>query len=177
MEECAEDDWTFEVLEGSHLLFDDYMETNQCWMLSNKDVQWFTDQGCPRKRVPCPRGGMILWDSRLFHANARPREGRQNPGRWRFVVFVCMAPAWWAEQDDLETKQKAYDKLELTTHWPARGVQLFARNVNTRIYPADTGYVTSLPEVALSNEAKQLAGVLPYEDDGETDPNDLPEWR
>ena len=48
----------------------------------------------------------------------RPERGRPNADRWRFVVFVCMAPARWSSPQDLYQKRHAYQHLRMTTHWP-----------------------------------------------------------
>ncbi|GFN85098.1 phytanoyl-coa dioxygenase phyh [Plakobranchus ocellatus] len=164
LEECAEDDWTFEVIEGSHKHFDQFMEKTGQWRCRNvksPDLAWFEGQGCYRRRVPCPKGGMVLWDSRLFHSSARPLEGRQHPGRWRFVVFVCMTPSAWATPSDLETKRKAYTDLELTKHWPSQRVRIFTGEIDPE-QAKDPIEMHVLPEVAKTDEARRLAGVLPY---------------
>ncbi|GFN85096.1 phytanoyl-coa dioxygenase phyh [Plakobranchus ocellatus] len=164
LEECAEDDWTFEVIEGSHKHFDQFMEQTGQWRCRNvksPDLAWFEGKGCYRRRVPCPKGGMVLWDSRLFHSSARPLEGRQHPGRWRFVVFVCMTPSAWATPSDLETKRKAYTDLELTKHWPSQRVRIFTGEIDPE-QAKDPIEMHVLPEVAKTDEARRLAGVLPY---------------
>ncbi|GFN95682.1 phytanoyl-coa dioxygenase phyh [Plakobranchus ocellatus] len=180
LEECAEDDWTFEVIEGSHQHFNQFMDRTGQWRCRNlkpPDLVWFEGQGCQRRRVPCPKGGMILWDSRLFHANARPLEGRQHPGRWRFVVFVCMTPSDWATPSDLEIKRKAYNDLRLTTHWPSQEVYTFSSVLNRR-QARDPVESPVLPEVAKTDEAKRLVGILPYDedDDDESGPTFTPVW-
>ncbi|RUS81803.1 hypothetical protein EGW08_010440, partial [Elysia chlorotica] len=132
------------------------------------DLDWFKSKGCTRRRIPCPKGGLVLWDSRLFHANARPVEGRQHPGRWRFVVFVCMTPAAWASPSDLQVKRRAYQELKMTTHWPSEEVNTFSVYIN-KGKAKDPAELCDLPEIAKSEEAKRLAGVLPYDDDEEED--------
>ncbi|KAK7486099.1 hypothetical protein BaRGS_00022708, partial [Batillaria attramentaria] len=134
-------------------------------------VKWFRERGCQLTKVPVPKGGMVLWDSRTVHDNCRPEWGRPNSDRWRFVVFVCMAPARWAKPEDLAKKRQAYSKLRMTTHWPSQGVSLFGER------EADEHQVTplkKLPDVARTEEAQLLAGMKEYDfEDGE--PNG-PEW-
>lgn len=85
LEEQTAEDWTFLVMEGSHKrleeLFDKCPESannaRKCgchFDLSEKDVEYFKSCGCPISRVPVPKGGFALWDSRLVHANARPQK-------------------------------------------------------------------------------------------------------
>ncbi|XP_045210096.2 uncharacterized protein LOC123561653 [Mercenaria mercenaria] len=103
LEKACEDDWTLQVMDKSHKVFKKFFEENeraakksnekQFFRLSKTQVRYFEQSRCKIKRVPVPKGGMVLWDSRLVHANAQPKEGRTNPGRWRYVVFVSMTPA------------------------------------------------------------------------------------
>ncbi|XP_005090599.1 uncharacterized protein LOC101861014 [Aplysia californica] len=167
LEDCEEEDWTFEVVEGSHKHFDDLhnrIGQKRCTKLTPEDLEWLTEKGCRLTRVPCPKGGMVLWDSRLLHANARPIEGRRNPGRWRWVVFVCMTPAVWAKKLDLKLKKQAYENLQLTCHWPSRGVFIFSSKLEEGM-TEDPNPLNTLPEIATRDTAKRLMGLLPYEGD------------
>jgi len=111
LEESCEDDWTMHLMEGSHNHFNLIYENspkaritsniNGYWGVKKEDIKKMEDRGCAIKRVPVPKGGIVLWDSRLIHANARPLEGRKNPGRWRYCVFVSMTPAIWASKEDM----------------------------------------------------------------------------
>ncbi|XP_046579615.1 uncharacterized protein LOC124287170 [Haliotis rubra] len=192
LEHCAQDDWTFEVIEGSHHFFDRYYEecdyaveqrkANPTWRVRNfrsDDVEWFKERcNCLRKRIPVPKGGMVVWDSRLIHANTRPLIRRKNPGRWRFVVFVCMAPAVWADEVSLQKKQRAYKEMLLTKHWPCNGISYF-RERAPRLREMSIKIVSELPPSATTVEAQQLAGVLPYEpsDEDEEFLSRMPKWR
>ncbi|XP_071110243.1 uncharacterized protein [Haliotis cracherodii] len=175
LETADEDDWAFEAIEGTHEYHDRYYEEsdygimkrkdNPTWRFKNlrdEDIEFFTEErGLKRTRVTAPKGGMILWDSRLVHANSRVIKGRKNPGRWRYVVFVCMTPAKWADKESLQTKQMAYEELRMTTHWPSNGLGLFAEKLPPYA-PEDPNPLTEHPPSARTKEAKQLAGVLPY---------------
>lgn len=83
LEEQTPDDWTFQVLEGSHTMLHDFFgqfperadsarRLGFHFDLSDEDVECFKNGGCKLTRVPVPKGGLALWDSRLVHANARP---------------------------------------------------------------------------------------------------------
>lgn len=83
LEEQTADDWTFQVMEGSHKLLDEFFvnfperadsarRLGFHFDLSDRDVEYFKSRGCVITRVPVPKGGIALWDSRLVHANARP---------------------------------------------------------------------------------------------------------
>ena len=72
---------------GSHQLFqrffDEHPQEREASLLGNDHikmeeahVKWFRKQGCLRRRVSVPKGGLLLWDSRLVHNNLRPIKGR-----------------------------------------------------------------------------------------------------
>ncbi|XP_005103199.1 uncharacterized protein LOC101859953 [Aplysia californica] len=178
LEHCEADDWTYEVLEGSHKHYDNFMESSQQWhctCLKPEHIAWFEEKGCSRKRVACPKGGMLVCDARLFRANARPTRGRANPGRWRFLIFVCMTPASWATDSDLAVKRKAYENLMLTKHWPSQKIELFRTDIYSK-QASDPYPEFTLPEVACTGKAKKLAGVMAYSDN-EEDPEFRPTWN
>ncbi len=79
-----------------------------------------------------------------------------------------MAPAHWARPEDLSVKQEAYHNMMTTVHWPANGAMMF-KNI-----PLDPDKdFKNLPDIAKSDEAKRMAGVIPYEHE----PGDLPDWK
>ena len=177
LEQCDSDDWTIEVLEGSNKLFDEFMHTTNQWKCTTLDqagIQWFEQRGCSRKRLSCPKGGIILCDSRLFRTDARPLLGRANPGRWRYLIYVCMTPASWATEEDLVTKRKAYEQMKMTTHWPSQKVTIVNSQDVKDMHDPYPDY--TLPDVAKTEISKKLAGVLPY-GDNEDDVDFYPTWN
>ncbi|KAL3864517.1 hypothetical protein ACJMK2_006191 [Sinanodonta woodiana] len=182
LEETCEDDWTLEVLEGSHCYFDEFFEGRQdaarisefntFYMMTEDDVKFYGGKGCQKIRVSVPKGGMVLWDSRLVHANARPRKDRDHPGRWRYVVFVSMTPAHWASETDMNKKKYAYNNVVMTTHWSSQGVKTHGSGLSV------SGLPTKIPEIATTNEAKELAGIVPYDfEDGISNGPQKPTWK
>ncbi|XP_041378341.1 uncharacterized protein LOC121390563 [Gigantopelta aegis] len=177
LEECQEDDWAFEVLEGSHDLFAAFYESEHVkktlrlkphWRLRtlrDEDLTWYVENGCVRKRIPVPKGGMVLWDSRLIHANSRPVKEREHPGRWRYLVFVCMTPAAWADEESLKQKREAYENLKMTTHWPSDDIGFFSEELPSYA-EKKVKIPQELPAIAKTAMAKRLAGVLTYDASG-----------
>ena len=188
LENAEEDDWTLVVMEGSHLLCQDFFDKNQrasqrsaineYYSLLDKEVKEFEQKGCKLKRVAVPKGGMVLWDSRLVHANANPIKGRNNPGRWRFCVFVSMTPAIWASREDMGKKKETYNSVAMTTHWSSQCVR-FSKTYMPSYAKSDVSYPNEIPAVARSHEAKKLAGVLQYNfGDGKPNGDDyFPYWK
>lgn len=188
LERADEDDWTLHVLESSHLHFKDFYETNSrasmkseinlYYSFLDEEVKYMKNKGCELKRVPVPKGGMVLWDSRLVHANANPLKGRKNPGRWRYCVFVSMTPAIWATKEDMKKKKEAYNNAWMTTHWSSQGIMFFKTSIPS-FAPREVEYPTQQPEIAKSREAKLISGALEYDfQDGEPTGKELkPHWR
>ncbi|XP_048762823.1 uncharacterized protein LOC125671281 isoform X2 [Ostrea edulis] len=186
LEESSSSDHCFRVLKGSHKRINEFYDQHplaakessvfEYYELTKEEIDWYKDLGFPETTVPVPKGGMVLWDSRLVHDNARPLEGRPHPDRWRHAIFVCMTPAKWAKQSDLKIKKDAYKNLLLTTHWPSRNVATFPEYHPTG--KGDYKELTELPEIAKTKEVKLLMGVEEYDfSDGEPNGPEDPKWK
>ncbi|KAL4229540.1 hypothetical protein ACF0H5_012579 [Mactra antiquata] len=182
LEESCEDDWTLQVMENSHKVFHKLFEHDpkaarasdekQFYRLNKTQVRFFQQNGCKIVRVPVPKGGMVLWDSRTVHANAQPMENRAHPGRWRFVVFVSMTPAIWASGKDLSIRKNAYDNCLMTNHWSSDGVMLLKESADSRSYPK------ILASAAKTPNGQLLSGVTPYDfTDGKPNGPPKPVWK
>lgn len=186
LEDTSDTDYCFRVLEGSHAHTDDFYKENpeaaqssikfEFFKLREPHVKWYEQRGCQLTKVPVPKGGIVLWDSRTVHDNCRPELGRPNAGRWRYVVFVAMCPARWSSLADLSKKRQAYKKLLMTTHWPCQDVSFFSERESDTF--SGVPLLKKLPDVARSEEVKQLAGVMEYDfEDGEPNgPAWDPQW-
>ena len=168
LETADEDDWCFQVLTKSHLHFEEFFKVFKAGRgfrtLNDEEVNWLLEKGCDHLRVPVPQGGMVLWDSRLVHDGAPPSMDRKNKDRWRFVNFISMTPAIWAEHKDMAEHKLGYDTLRCSKHWSSSGFSLFP---NYRKFPGQT--IEELPDIAKTDEARQLAGDLWYDfADGES---------
>lgn len=188
LEEQTADDWTFQVMEKSHKYLDeffvkfpekaDFVRKSFYFDLSAEDVEYFKSIGCTITRVAVPKGGMALWDSRLVHANARPILGRKNSGRWRFVTFISMTPAIWANEEDIRKHQEAYKIPVATSHWSSQGLIFGEGNLEACGGP-NSPFTTTLPDIARTDEALKLSAMIPYDfNDGKPNGGDfIPVWR
>lgn len=136
LEDCTTNDACFSCLPKSHLYHQEMLnhfniEGPQDWIkLSNQHMLWFEEgKGCERIRVPVPKGGMVLWDSRTIHCNRPARLPRQKPV-FRYTVYVCMTPREWCDEKNLEKKKKAFNEIRMTSHWPHH-IKLFPNKPNT----------------------------------------------
>ncbi|CAH1779138.1 unnamed protein product [Owenia fusiformis] len=188
LEEVLEDDWCLQVLEGSHKFHSEFYQrfpetvklsnaSDFCRLRETEMVDWFKEKGCQVKRVPCPKGGIVLWDSRTIHANAYAKEGRRSPNRWRYTVFVTMTPAIWSTVSDMEIKKRAYENMEMTSHWPSQGVSTFPDRNDYKSGEIRT--ILVLPEIAKTEEVRKLCGVIEYDfKDGQSNGESFaPKWK
>ena len=181
LEETTETDHCFRVLEKSHIYHTDFFQNfpaagkssrkQEFYRLNKTQKSWYYKMGCKKRKVPCPKGGMVLWDSRTVHDNCKPEYNRPHNDRWRFVVFVSMTPAMWARPEDLAKKYEAYEKLLITTHWASQGITTF-KEKQVKHFTIDTQ-----PEIARTIECRLLFGIEPYDfEDGEPNGPKEPQW-
>jgi ectoine hydroxylase-related dioxygenase (phytanoyl-CoA dioxygenase family) len=156
-------DATLAFLEKSnrlHKKFKDYfkIETKEDWnKLTEEQINFYKKRGCKEKRIKCPGGSMVFWDSRTIHCGSEPIKNRDGEN-FRNVVYICMIPRNRATNNDLKKKKEAFNNLRTTTHWPAK-IKLFPEKPRT--------YGGELPNVnldatvlkpKLNDIGKKLAG-------------------
>lgn len=185
LEQTTDTDHCFRVMSGSHRYHKKFFQTFpnaaektrklEHYKLNDVEKGWYHDRGCRRTKVPVPKGGMVLWDSRTVHDNIKPEYGRSNKDRWRMVVFVSMTPAIWASPDDLARKNEAYEKLWNTAHWSSQGVRLF-KDCNPEKDDANFT-IPRQPDIARTQKARLLVGKDEYDfEDGLPNGPPEPTW-
>ena len=122
--------------------------------MDHEQVQYFIDKGCKRRCVTCKAGDMVLWDSRLKHCGREPTKGRENQNI-RCVAYICMTPRSRASDINLKKKQKAFNELRLTAHWPHKPM-LFA--IQPRFYGNPIAVVRDIVPPVVNDIGRRLAG-------------------
>jgi hypothetical protein len=93
---------------------------NKNWVKLPKELDsWMISQNKCEPIVvrPVKAGSMVLWDSRVIHANVQPSISNEI----RIGSYICMVPRKWAEnapRKQLDKKKKAYLDARGTSHWP-----------------------------------------------------------
>jgi len=153
-------DATLGFMEGSNKYHKEFSETyginnKHDWYKLNKEEQTFySDKGCECKRIKCPKGSMVFWDSRTIHCGVSPCKTRENSDI-RAVIYLCYQPRKLISNVNLKKKQKAFEDLRTTSHYPCN-VKLFAK------YPRTYGNI--IPDInkinnpELTSLGKKLAG-------------------
>jgi len=157
-----EGDATLAFMEKSnthHKEFQDHFQIkdkSDWYKHSEIEQKFYEEKGCEEKRIKCKAGAMVFWDSRTIHCGteAQKTRGKQN---MRNVVYVCMLPRKLATEASLRKKQKAFNELRMTTHWPHKP-KLFP--VNPRTYGAPLPNVTQVEKPKLTELGMKISGFL-----------------
>jgi ectoine hydroxylase-related dioxygenase (phytanoyl-CoA dioxygenase family) len=143
--DVEEGDATIGIMEGSHRFHEEFAKTfnvtdkSDWYKLTREQEQFYINQGCEYKKIMCPKGSLVLWDSRTIHCGVEAMKGRQN-AKFRAIVYLCYTPRERATESDLKKKIKAYEECRTTTHWPHKP-KLFSKTPRT--------YGNPIPEITL----------------------------
>lgn len=86
-------------------------------ILNESEKGFLEDQGIRPLRVPVRRGDVVLWRSDVAHKGAPPIGQRDS---FRAVVYICMMPAKLTPEHVYAEKQRAYEQLHTSSHWPCQ---------------------------------------------------------
>jgi ectoine hydroxylase-related dioxygenase (phytanoyl-CoA dioxygenase family) len=126
--------------------------------LEPEQERYFVEEcGCMPKRIKCPRGSMVLWDSRTIHCGTEAMKTRAQPN-FRNVVYVCYEPRVNCTEKKLVAKQKALANMRMTSHWPCE-VTLFSKNPRTYSSDIVVPTIEPLAPPKLTDLGKRLAGL------------------
>lgn len=89
-----------------------------------------------------------------------------------------MAPAIWANKEDIKMKQKAYTMLATMNRWPCQGLHM-KKSKTPFFFRSNVSMPTAHTETLKTKTAKELCGMIPYDfKDGKCNgPDWTPEWR
>lgn len=154
-------DATLAFYEGSNNYHTEFGEAfgitdkgNWYKMDSDEKINFYTERGCQAKRIMCPKGSLVLWDSRTIHCGTEPIRGRESPNM-RCVAYLCYMPRNMATKKNIQKKIKAFEEMRMTTHWPC-DVKLFAKNPRT--YGGELPEVLSLERPEIYALGRRLVG-------------------
>jgi hypothetical protein len=159
--DVKEGDATLMILESSNKKHGDFAkafeidEKDDWYKLNDDELKYFIDDcECNPKRIKCPKGSMVLWDSRTIHCGSEALKTRKTQN-FRHVVYVCYEPRNRCTQSNLTKKLKAYEEMRMTSHWPCK-IKLFPKTPRT--YGQPVYEVNELPKPKLSKLGLRLVG-------------------
>lgn len=153
-------DATLSVLEGSNKYHNDFKEkfnvTNKknWYKLNKEEEKFYIDKNCNYKNIKCPKGSLVFWDSRTIHCGIEASKYRTIPN-FRAVIYLCYMPRRLSSKAQLTKKQKAFDELRTTSHYPCN-IILFGKSPYT--YGGDIPVIKSITVPELNELGKKLAG-------------------
>ena len=155
-----EGDATLSFMEQSHLYHRECAEyfqigeKNDWYQLSKEQEQFYMEKGCQYKKIKCPKGSLVVWDSRTVHCGTNAFKERQQPNM-RAIIYVCYLPRSFITKTNLEKKRKYYKDLRNTTHHPCK-IKVFSKIPRT--YGKQIETITSIETPILSKLGLKLAG-------------------
>ncbi len=156
----GEHDATLAFLEGSHRFHKSFGSklkekvVGDWYKLTTEDEAKFKEVDCEFKRMSCPAGSMVFWDSRTIHCGVEAVKGRPLPSI-RSVVYLCYAPREQITAANLRKKIKAFEEKRTTSHWPCNP-KLFGKTPRTYGKPIPKTSETEPP--ILTELGLKLAG-------------------
>jgi len=168
--ESGPDDGGLCVLEGSHLLHQQFFAENgldesrpggklNSYVYHQNEADWFRAHGCKDVKINCSAGSVIMWDSRLIHWNRMP-----TSDRIRTAIYVCYVPRSHATPEQLKRKAEIFHERMVATHWPAlnevKALKFGGPMRNGKPDPYDRSRPVREPEE--TDTVLKLAGIMEY---------------
>jgi hypothetical protein len=154
-------DSTLTILESSndyHKDFQDKFKTtekNNWYKLNEEDeLKFYEDKYCLEKRIKCPMGSVVLWDSRTIHCGSEPLKTREKMN-FRNIAYLCYMPKKMCSEKNVQKKIKAFEEMRMTTHWPCNA-KLFPKNPQT--YGGPIQDMAQIPTPILNELGRKLVG-------------------
>ena len=153
-------DATLTFLEGSHKYHKEFqhefgiLDKKDWYVLNENQERFYVSHGCEYKRICCPKGSMVFWDSRTIHSGAEPLKSRPQRNV-RAIVYLCYMPRKFSTSANIKKKQKAFNEIRMTSHWPNKP-KLFAKSPRT--YGKEIHKITTIEPPVLNELGMKLAG-------------------
>ena len=156
-------DATLAFMEKSnqyHKEFREYKEENNHKFKKNDnwykldliEEQFYLEKGCSYKKITCPRGSLVFWDSRTIHCGVEALR-RREISNFRSIIYLCYMPKKLFSKKDIEKRKKAFLELRTTNHW---GNKLFGKNPRT--YGKTLPKITCINPPEINDIGRQLIG-------------------
>lgn len=124
------------------------------YKLTKQQEEFYLSKGCTIQNIKCPKGSLVFWDSRTIHCGIEANKKRCEPNL-RAVIYLCYMPRSLCNASNLKKKQKAFEELRTTTHYPCN-VKLFPKTPRTYGNPIPN--ITPIDKPELSELGLKLAG-------------------
>lgn len=153
-------DATLAFFEKSHLYHAEFAKTfgitdkADWYKLCSEEQQAFYTDKCALNKIVCPKGSMVLWDSRLIHCGVEALKTRAAPN-FRCVTYLCYMPRALSTPKSILKKRKVFEEMRMTTHNPT-SPKLFAKTPRT--YGKALPVISPIEPPVLTKVGRSLAG-------------------
>jgi len=160
--DVEEGDGTLAVMEGSHKYHKEFSEKfnindkSDWYKLNSIEEQFYVNKKCDYKKIKCPKGSLVLWDSRTIHCGSNPIKKRKNPNT-RAVIYLCYMPKILCSDKQLEKKKHLFYNKRTTNHWPCKSTPV-SEKPNT--YGEKLPDITEIDDPVLNDIGMSLAGLI-----------------
>jgi ectoine hydroxylase-related dioxygenase (phytanoyl-CoA dioxygenase family) len=155
-----EDDATLGFMEGSnrfHKEFADHFHIeskNDWYKLTKEEENFYLTKECQYKKIKCPKGSIVFWDSRTIHCAIDSIKDRSIKN-FREIIYLCYQSRKLFDKKNLEKKKKTFLELRMTNHYPCK-IKLFPKNPQT--YGKKLPEFTMIEKPILTDIGYKLAG-------------------
>jgi hypothetical protein len=117
-----ENDATLVILESSHKYHKDCGELfnitspKNFKVLSKEELDFYLDK-CNKNYITCPKGSLVLWDSRTVHYACEASQKRINQNI-RCISYLCYASKKLLDESNKKIRKTAFDHLYSSNHDP-----------------------------------------------------------
>tara|TARA_Y100000389_G_scaffold78530_1_gene75304 strand:+ start:3417 stop:4403 length:987 start_codon:yes stop_codon:yes gene_type:complete len=153
-------DATLRFLEKSnqfHQYFKDEFEISdktEWYKLDEVEKDFYINNGCLEKKIKCPKGSLVFWDSRTIHSGCQSSKTREYPN-FRAIIYLCYLPRSLASKKELDKKKLAFQEMRTCKHNPIKNL-LFAKTPRT--YGGALPIVSTINRPLLETIGYKLAG-------------------
>ena len=153
-------DATLSFMEGSNKYHSEFRDTynitdkSNWYKLTKEQQSFYSNKGCNIKNIKCPKGSLVFWDSRTIHCGIEADKKRTTLNI-RAVIYLCYMPRNICDKTNLKKKQKAFNELRTTSHYPCN-IKLFSKEPRT--YGGIMPIITPIDKPTLTELGCSLAG-------------------
>lgn len=153
-------DATLAFLESSNRYHEEFAkyynitDKKDWYKLTKEQEQFYTNKNCIPKKIMCPAGSLVFWDSRTVHCGSEAIKERKNI-HFRAVIYLCYMPRILCTENNLKKKKNAFDNQRTCNHNPCK-IKLFPKY--PRIYGRVLPTHTNIKKPILTDTQLKLAG-------------------
>ena len=155
-----EGDSTLAFMEGSNNFHEEFAkkfnitDKSDWYKLKKEEEEFYLEKGIVYKKIKCPKGSLVFWDSRTIHCGCDVLKERLLPN-FRAIIYLCYMPRSLCDKKNLEKKKKAFLELRTTNHYPCK-IKLFSKKPQT--YGKELPEITVIDKPILNDIGYKLAG-------------------